>query len=363
MRIAFVHDWLITPGGSEKVLEAMLAFFPGATVYTLIYDEKAFRQSPIARHPIRTSFLQGLPWRRIGHQVFLPLMPLAIETFDLSGYDLVVSSSHAVAKGVIAPPGALHLAYVHSPMRYAWDLKGEYLKGFGRVKAFFAEALLHYLRLWDVSSAARVDHFLANSHHVARRIARAYRREARVLYPPVDVERFDWRKPREEFYLVVARLVPYKRVDLIVKAFNLLRRPLLVIGDGPEMAKIARLAGPNVRLLGRQPDELVRDLMARAKAFVYMAEEDFGIAPVEALAAGSPVVAYGRGGVGETVLHGETGWLFYEQRVEALVEAVEAFERLGTISPEVCRKRAEAFSLGEFRKNFLMILEEVGIRP
>lgn len=358
MRVAFVHEWLITPGGSEKVLEAMLAFFPKAAIFTLFYDEKAFRHSPIARHPIRTSFLQGLPWRRLGHRAFLPLMPLAVEAFDLRGYDLVVSSSHAVAKGAIAPPGALHLAYVHSPMRYAWDLKGAYLKG---PKAFLAEGLLHYLRLWDTASATRVDHFLANSRYIAKRIARAYRREAQVLYPPVEVDRFPWDKPKEDFYLVVARLVPYKRVDLIVEAFNRLSRPLFVVGDGPEKARIARLAGPKVKLLGWQPDEVVMDLMARAKAFVYLAEEDFGIAPVEAMAAGTPVVAYGRGGVGETVVHGETGWLFWEQSAEALVEAVEAFEERGPFPQEACRRRAEAFSKARFQEGFKGVLEAFGV--
>lgn len=361
MKVAFVHEWLVKPAGSEKVLEAMLSLYPGAPIHTLVYDPKGFEGSPIARHPIRTSFLDRLPLARKKYPLYLPLMPLAVESFDLSGYDLVVSSSHAVAKGVLTGPHQLHIAYVHTPIRYAWDLEGEYLRGLPPLARSLARPVLHYLRLWDQAAAARPDLLLANSRFVARRIAKVYRREAQVVYPPVDVDRFRPREDREEFYLTVSRLVPYKRVDLIVEAFRRLGRPLVVIGDGPERGRLEALARgvPNIRFLGHQPDEVVRDHMERCRAFVFAALEDFGIAPVEAMAAGAPVIAYGRGGAAESVLEGETGVFFHQQTPEALAEAVLRFEeRAAAFHPEQCRKRAEAFSRERFLREFAGVVEE-----
>lgn len=361
MRVAFVHEWLVKPAGSEKVLEAMLSLFPEAPVYTLVYDPKGFEASPIARHPVHTSFLDRLPLARRKYPLYLPLMPMAVEAFDLSGYDLVVSSAHAVAKGVITGPDQLHIAYVHTPVRYAWDLEGEYLRGLPASAKPLARLVLHYLRLWDQASALRPDLLLANSRFVARRVAKVYRREAQVLYPPVEVDRFRPREDREEFYLTVSRLVPYKRVDLIVEAFRRLERPLVVIGDGPERKRLeeAAMGVPNIRFLGRQPDAVLRNHMERCRAFVFAALEDFGIAPVEAMAAGAPVIAYGRGGVAESVVEGETGVFFPEQTPEALVEAVLRFEeKAGNFHPQRSRERAEAFSKERFLREFSKVVEE-----
>lgn len=361
MRVAFVHEWLVKPAGSEKVLEAMLSLFPEAPVYTLVYDPKGFEASPIARHPVHTSFLDRLPLARRKYPLYLPLMPMAVEAFDLSGYDLVVSSTHAVAKGVITGPDQLHIAYVHTPVRYAWDLEGEYLRGLPASAKPLARLVLHYLRLWDQASALRPDLLLANSRFVARRVAKVYRREAQVLYPPVEVDRFRPREDREEFYLTVSRLVPYKRVDLIVEAFRRLERPLVVIGDGPERKRLeeAAMGVPNIRFLGRQPDAVLRNHMERCRAFVFAALEDFGIAPVEAMAAGAPVIAYGRGGVAESVVEGETGVFFPEQTPEALVEAVLRFEeKAGNFHPQRSRERAEAFSKERFLREFSKVVEE-----
>jgi glycosyltransferase involved in cell wall biosynthesis len=287
-------------------------------------------------------------------------MPLAVESLDLSGYEVVISSTHAVAKGVRTRWDQLHISYVHTPMRYAWDLENVYLDvaGASRVMGLFARPVLHYLRMWDVATANRVDVFVANSKHVAGRIWRLYRRRARVIYPPVDVDRFIPRADREEFYVTVTRLVPYKRVDLIVRAFARLGRPLVVVGDGPELGRLRGMASANVRLVGWQPDEVVRGYLERARAFVFAAEEDFGIGPVEAQAAGAPVIAYGRGGALESVVEGETGLFFYEQTVEAVAEAVLEFERRrGQFSLERIRANAERFRKERFQREFMALVE------
>jgi glycosyltransferase involved in cell wall biosynthesis len=287
-------------------------------------------------------------------------MPLAVESLDVSGYEVVISSTHAVAKGVRTRWDQLHISYVHTPMRYAWDLENVYLDvaGASRVMGLFARLLLHYLRTWDVATANRVDVFVANSKHVAGRIWKLYRRRARVIYPPVDVDRFIPRADREEFYVTVTRLVPYKRVDLIVRAFARLGRPLVVVGDGPELRRLRGIASANVRLVGWQPDEVVRDYLERAQAFVFAAEEDFGIGPVEAQAAGAPVIAYGRGGALESVVEGETGLFFYEQSAEAVAEAVLEFERRrGQFSLERIRANAERFRKERFQREFTALVE------
>lgn len=361
MRIAFVHDWLITYGGAERVLEAMLEELPDAPIYTLVYRPAAFRSTRIVEHRVETSFLQRLPGGLRNYRLFLPVMPFAIEQFDLNEYDVIVSSSHAVAKGILTRADQVHISYVHTPIRYAWDLQFQYLRDFGfgaRLKSWVARLFLHYIRLWDRVSADRVDVFVANSRYVARRIWKSYRRRARVIYPPVDVIKFNHMRRREEFYLTVSRLVPYKRVDLIVQAFTELALPLVVIGDGPELEGLRRYAGPTVQLLGYQPDEVVRDYMERCRAFVFAAEEDFGIAPVEAQAAGAPVIAYGKGGVTETVIAGETGIFFTEQSVQALVSAVRRFEsERHTFDSERIRGSAERFSKERFQKEWSALVE------
>jgi glycosyltransferase involved in cell wall biosynthesis len=315
-RVAVVHEWLSGYFGSERVVEQILQVYPQADLFCvadfLPPDERAF----INNRPVTTSFIQRLPMARRHFRNYLALMPLAVEQFDLSAYDLVISSSHAVAKGVLTHPGQLHVSYVHTPMRYAWDLQEQYLgNGHGKgVKGALARALLHYVRMWDVRTANSVDTFVANSHFIARRIWKIYRREAAVVYPPVDVASFaiGWR--RKPFYLTVGRLVPYKRVDLIVEAFSRMPdRQLVVIGDGPELSKLRSMATSNVTMLGYQSFEVIQDHMEQARAFIFAAEEDFGITPLEAQACGTPVIAFDGGGVTETVIDGDTGMYFTEQ--------------------------------------------------
>lgn len=356
-RVALVHDWLPVYAGAERVLEQMLHLFPNADLFSLIEflppDQRAFLQG----RPVQTSFIQRLPFARRAYRYYLPLAPLAIEQFDLRGYDLVISSSYVVAKGGLTTADQLHISYVHSPIRYAWDLYFQYLEQGGLVrgpKSWLARMILHYLRLYDATTASRPDVLVANSRHVARRIWKTYRRRARVIYPPVDTTAFGPGDVKDDYYVTVSRLVPYKRVDLIVQAFaRMPKRKLVVIGDGPEMDRIARLATPNVELLGYQPFEVMRTYMQRARAFVFAAEEDFGIVPVEAMACGTPVIAYGRGGVRESVVEGETGLFFYEQTPEALCDAVERFEHLeSSLSTERICLQAERFSVARFREAF-----------
>lgn len=369
IKVALVHEWLtpLATGGSELVVQEILQHLT-ADVFALIDFESRNGDSYLYQRAIGTTFLQHLPGAARGVQKYLPLLPLAIEQLDLGAYDLIVSSSHAVAKGVLTKANQVHVSYCHAPMRYAWDLTFDYLErsraGSG-LPGWVTRYLLHRLRLWDVISANRVDYFVANSHTTAQRIWRCYRRRAEVIYPPVDCDRFSFTPDKDDFYLVVSRLVSYKRVPLIVEAFNQLGKPLVVIGEGGELAHLRQLARPNVQLLGWQPNAVVNDYMARAKAFVYGAFEDFGIAPVEAQACGTPVIAYGRGGTAETVLdlrvHADagTGILFAKQDVSALVQAVETFEALRSqIVPERVRQQALKFHPQVFRDRFLAFLEQ-----
>jgi glycosyltransferase involved in cell wall biosynthesis len=360
-RVAIAHEWLTTYAGSEKVVEQILCLFPRADIFSLVDFLPPNLRFFIQHKSVTTSFIQQLPFARQAFRQYLPLMPLAVEQFNLSAYDLVISSNHAVAKGVLTGPEQLHISYVHTPIRYAWELQHQYLQQSGLtrgVKGVLTRGVLHYLRLWDMAAANRVDCFVANSHFVARRIWKTYRRRASVIYPPVAVERFQFDRGRENFYLVVSRLVPYKRVDLAVAAFNQLGLPLVVIGDGPNWPQIQRIAGAHIELLGSQPDAVVEDLMARCKAFVFPAEEDFGITVVEAQAAGTPVIAYGRGGAIETVISGKTGILFEEQTVESLVEAIATFEAGHySFDPYHIRQNAERFSTERFREEFKAFVE------
>ena len=362
MRVAVVHEWLTSHAGSEKVVEQILQLYPEADLFSLVDFLSPEQRHFIGHRSVQTSFLQKLPLAKRMFRQYLPLMPLAVEQFDLSPYDLVISSNHAVAKGVLVAPHQLHISYVHTPIRYAWDLQHQYLQQAGLdrgPKGALTRLILHYLRLWDTASANRVDCFVANSHFVAKRIWRAYRRHATVIYPPVDVGRFDWLHPRDGFYLTVSRFVPYKRVDLTVEAFNQLGLPLVVIGDGPDRARIAAMAGPNIRLLGKQPDAVVTDHMQRCQGFIFPAEEDFGITPVEAQAAGAPVIAFGRGGVTETVSHGVTGVLFAEQTVDSLVQAVKSFDMgMYELNRDTIRRQAEKFSIDRFRSQFCDCVEQ-----
>ncbi|MEO0534947.1 MAG: glycosyltransferase family 4 protein [Cyanobacteria bacterium P01_A01_bin.123] len=356
MKIAITHEWFVTHAGSEKVVEQMLAVYPEADLFSLVDFLAADHRDFIHQKSVQTSFIQQLPFAKTHFRQYLPLMPMAVEQFDMSAYEVIISSSHAVAKGIISNPDQLHISYVHTPMRYAWDLQHQYLSQAGLTHGFkggLTRLILHYLRLWDQLSANRVDHFVANSHYIARRIQKCYRRSAQVIYPPVDIHRFRPQSDREPFYLSVARFVPYKRVDLIVQAFNQLGLPLVVIGDGPMGEQIRAIARPNIKLLGKQSDAIVEDYMQRCQAFVFAAQEDFGITVVEAQAAGAPVIAFARGGATETVIEGKTGVFFIEQTVTALVDAVQRFQKtLGNFSPELSRHQAEQFSIERFRKEF-----------
>ena len=359
MKVAIVHDWLTTWAGAEKALAELLACFPQAEIFTTVnflpQDEIPCLEGRI----IHTSFIQKLPGARKHYRRYLPLMPLAVEQFDLKGFDLILSSSHAVAKGVISDPEAVHVCYCYSPMRYAWDMQHQYLRESGNARgpvSWLMRWQLHRLRQWDYLSAQRVDHFIAISHYIERRIETFYRRKAEVIYPPVDVEKFNHERPREAFYVTASRMVPYKRIDLVIEAFNQTpERQLIVIGDGPDYAKLSALAGPNVTLLGYQPDEVLIDHLERARAFVFMAEEDFGILPVEAQAAGAPVIGYGVGGLTETTLNNVSGLWVEEQTSSALVKRIQQFEAHKgedetAFSPDVCRQTALRFATPHFTK-------------
>ncbi|MCK5374456.1 MAG: glycosyltransferase family 4 protein [Alphaproteobacteria bacterium] len=363
MKVAVVHDWLPLMGGAERVLEQILKVFPGADVYTIFdfLDDK--QRETFAPSKITTSYLNKWPWVKKYYRNLLPLCPQAIEDFDLSSYDLIVSSSHTVAKGVITGAQQTHVSYVHSPTRYAWDMMHQYLRETNMnkgIKGLIAKTLLHKFRIWDYRTANGVDYYIANSDFIRKRIWKVYRREADVIHPPVNVDLFEYNENKEDFYLSASRLVPYKRLDLIAQAFvKMPELKLKIIGDGPEMAKIRDIAkkAPNIELMGYQPNDVLKSHMQRAKAFVFAAEEDFGIIPVEAQACGTPIIAYGAGGALETVIGYEespdkaTGIFFREQTPESLVKAVTTFNKISNkINTAQCRKHAESFAPYIFRK-------------
>jgi glycosyltransferase involved in cell wall biosynthesis len=360
LRIAVVHDFLYMYAGAERVLGEILEILPQAEVFALFdFLSEKDRWFLRGRKP-HTSFLQNMPMAQEKHRSYLPLMPLAIENLDVTGYDLVISSSHLAAKGVITAPHQLHICYCHSPARFAWDLQHQYLANSGLVtgvKSWIARIILHYIRSWDVRSSNGVDIFLSNSQFVRQRIEKTYRRDATPIYPPVDVDGFSLQPIKDDFYVTASRLVPYKRVDLIAEAFaRMPDKKLVIIGDGPEMQKVRRVAGKNTTILGHQPHAVLADYLQRARGFVFAAEEDFGILPVEAQACGTPVIAYGRGGAMETVAEGRTGIFFPRQTVEELVRAIERFEHQAW-DPVVIRKHAEQFSRGAFQRSFVHEVE------
>ncbi len=374
LRVAIVHEWLEVFAGSERVLEQLIACFPQADLFAVVDFMGAKDRRFLGGRTVRTSFIQRLPFARRRFRNYLGLMPLAIEQFDLTGYDLIISSNHAVAKGVITGPEQLHVSYVHSPMRYAWDLQGRYLKESGLergLKGLYVRWLLHRLRQWDARSSAGVDLFVANSRYIAERIRKAYRREAEVLAPPVATDLFVPDGAREDFYLVASRFVPYKRIDLIVETFATMPdRRLVVVGDGTGADAVDRAAAGHANIEIRKPvggSELV-SLMRRARAFVFAAEEDFGITMAEAQSCGTPVIAYGVGGARDIVIDGDgdvrTGVLFPEQSVASLRDAVERFEREeARISPALCRENALRFAEPAFRAGFrTLVAAELGIK-
>ncbi len=368
MRYALVHEWL-TPnatGGSELVVREILKYVD-ADLYALIDFESTNPESYLYGRQIGTTFLQNFPLVSGNIQKYLPFFPLAIEQLDLRNYDIVLSSSHAVAKGILTSPSQMSVCYCHTPMRYAWDLTYDYLqrsKAGRGIAGIYTRYLLQSLRQWDVISANRVDYFIANSRHTANRIWRCYRREAEVIYPPVDTERFTYQEEKEDFFLTVSRLVSYKQIRLIVESFNQLGYPLIIIGDGPELSNLKQIAKANIIFKGTQPNEVVEEFMRKARAFVYAACEDFGIALVEAQACGTPVIAYGKGGALETVIDlrkcekSATGLLFFEQNVKSLVEAVETFLQFKhQFRAESCYLQATRFNKEIFKSRFLEFLE------
>jgi len=361
MSLAIVHEWLNVYGGSERLLAEITRAYPEATIHALIHNRKNLDGTPLGGRAVRTSFLQKIPRVEHLYRGLLPLMPLAVQSLDIRNYPVVLSISHAVAHGVVTSPEQTHIAYICTPMRYAWHLENDYLHLHHLDKPLIGPAAhltLGLLRRWDRRAAVRADHLLAISRWTADRIKDSWERDATVIYPPVDVDRFAPAKQRADFYLFVARLVPYKMTAEIIRAFNRLECPLYIVGAGPEMPRLRRLAKANIKLLGYQPDAVVTGLMNRAKAFVYMAVEDFGIAMVEAQAGGCPVIAYQRGGAQEILQAGETGLLYREQTAEALVEAVCEFEsRAASFHPEAARTNALKFSRSRFHQEFTEFLD------
>ena len=356
MKLAIVHDGLATfggRGGAEWVLTVLKDMFPDAPIYTTIYNPERMPDY-FQQFDIRPSFIQKLPFGKTKYKAYLPFMPSAIEQFDLSCYDVVLSCNHAVAKGVITPPDTLHLCYCYTPLRYAWDMYHDYMETSwkGRIARLCIPPLLTYMRMWDSFASNRVDTFIAISHYVAQRIRKYYGREAYVIYPPVDISQFTPSAMVDPYFLVVSRLEPYKRIDLAVQAFNRLGLPLIVIGDGSERTKLMSIAKQNITFLGRQSDDVVREHLARCQALIFPGEEDFGITPVEAQASGRPVIAYRGGGALETVVAEKTGQFFYPKTVDALVETVRQFDT-GKFDSQAIHRHARKFDISVFRQHML----------
>ncbi|WP_074405865.1 glycosyltransferase [Aquimarina megaterium] len=366
MKVAIIHEWITVIAGSESCFKVFTEIYPEADIFVLVSDDKSIKKLGIDPNRVNNSFIQKLPKAKTKWKNYLPLFPFAVEQFDLSEYDLIISSSHAVAKGVITNANQTHICYIYSPIRYAWDLYHQYLKEANLtkgVKAFIAKSILHYIRNWDLGTSNRVDAFIPISKYIEKRVWRTYRRESyKVIYPPVDVDAFTLEKEKEDFYLTASRIVPYKKIDLIVEAFSKIPdKKLVVIGDGPEFKKVKEKAGDNVSVLGYQDFEVLKDHMQRTKAFIFAAEEDFGIIPIEAQACGTPVLAYGKGGSLETVkgkfvdqqlTSDDTGVYFENQTVESILSAINFLEdNYDVFDPEKIRNFALKFDKELFRKN------------
>ncbi|WP_288602874.1 glycosyltransferase [uncultured Treponema sp.] len=358
MKTAIVHDWLVNYGGAERVVEQMLLLYPDADIYTLVYDEKKMGKI-FPKEKVHTSSLQKIPMAEKLYTKFLSLMPKAFEEFDLTGYDLVIASSSCCAKGVITSPTTPFIAYIHSPMRYAWDLYYDYLKNSGRLTKFFMKRWMPDIRKWDYISSQRIDTLVANSSYIARRIKKFWNRDAAVVYPPVDTDRLSISdEAAGDYFVVFSRFVPYKRIDLAISACARLNKKLIVIGSGSQEKELKLLAAScknaDIKFTGRISDSEVKAYLQKCRALIFCAEEDFGIIPVEAQACGRPIIAFGKGGALETVVNEKTGVFFEEQSVESLVKAIEEFEKLdkeNTFNPKKIREHAEKFSAENFRKN------------
>jgi glycosyltransferase involved in cell wall biosynthesis len=367
MQVALIADWLVTYAGAEKVLKELITIYPESTLFSVIDYLSNEDRAKLGNKEAITTYIQKFPGARRKYQKYLPFMPMAIEQLDVSKFNVIISSSHAVAKGVLTGPDQLHISYVHSPLRYAWDLQHQYLKetGLGKgIKGTIAKYLLHKMRIWDLRTANGVDHFIANSNFIARRIKKVYGREADVIYPPVDISRFTLNEDKSNYYLTASRMVPYKKMNIIVEAFaSMPDKKLVVIGDGSEMAKIKSKATSNVEILGYQKDEVLTLHMQKAKAFIFAAEEDFGISPVEAQACGTPVIAYGKGGTLETIrplgAEDPSGIHFYEQTAQAIKDAVVKFENnLEQFTPHNCRNNSLRFGEERFRSELENYISE-----
>lgn len=364
MKVAIVQEWLVTVGGSDKVVKAILDVFPDADIYTLVAKKEVCDELGIPWEKVHTSFIQKMPLGTEKHRAYLPLFPFAIEQFDLRGYDVVISSSHCVAKGVLTKADQLHICYCHSPIRYCWDMYNEYLeeshldKGF---KSWLVRLMLHPIRQFDAIAGSRVDYYISNSDYVGQRIRKTYRRKATTIHPNIDISNFELCNDKKEYYLASSRLVAYKKIDTIIEAFNQMPdKKLVVIGGGPNLEAYRKLANDNVIVMGYQPFDVLKDKMQHAKAFVFAADEDFGMIPIEAQSCGTPVIAYGHGGSLETVNGGKTGLFFNEQTPEAIVEAVNRFEAMGSqpFTPADCRQWAEGFSEERFKREIKEFVEE-----
>lgn len=364
MKVAIVQEWLVTVGGSDKVVKAILDVFPDADIYTLVAKKEVCDELGIPWEKVHTSFIQKMPLGTKKHRAYLPLFPFAIEQFDLRGYDVVISSSHCVAKGVLTKADQLHICYCHSPIRYCWDMYNEYLeeshldKGF---KSWLVRLMLHPIRQFDAIAGSRVDYYISNSDYVGQRIRKTYRRKATTIHPNIDISNFELCNDKKEYYLASSRLVAYKKIDTIIEAFNQMPdKKLVVIGGGPNLEAYRKLAKDNVIVMGYQPFDVLKDKMQHAKAFVFAADEDFGMIPIEAQSCGTPVIAYGHGGSLETVNGGKTGLFFNEQTSEAIVEAVNKFESMGSqpFAPADCRQWAEGFSEERFKREIKEFVEE-----
>lgn len=364
MKVAIVQEWLVTVGGSDKVVKAILDVFPDADIYTLVAKKEVCDELGIPWEKVHTSFIQKMPLGTKKHRAYLPLFPFAIEQFDLRGYDVVISSSHCVAKGILTKADQLHICYCHSPIRYCWDMYNEYLeeshldKGF---KSWLVRLMLHPIRQFDAIAGSRVDYYISNSDYVGQRIRKTYRRKATTIHPNIDISNFELCNDKQEYYLASSRLVAYKKIDTIIEAFNQMpEKKLVVVGGGPNLEAYRKLAKDNVTVIGYQPFDVLKEKMQHAKAFVFAADEDFGMIPIEAQSCGTPVIAYGHGGSLETVNGGKTGLFFNEQTPEAIVEAVNKFESMGSqpFAPADCRQWAEGFSEERFKREIKEFVEE-----
>lgn len=357
MKVAIVHYWLVGMRGGEKVVEELCKLFPEADIYTLVVDRNAL-SAEILQHTIHTSFLQHIGGAK-HYQKMLPLMPFALEAFDLTDYDIVISSEAGPAKAIVTRPDAVHICYCHSPMRYLWDCAPQYLNAAGRLSRLMMYLTFPMLRQWDVTSAARVDYFLANSAFVAKRIQKFYRRDAVVIHPPVSVERFSISDVVEDYYLCAGQITPYKKVEMAVEACTLMNRRLIVLGSGATK-KLKAQAGPLVKFYDRVDDMTMAHHFSHCRALLYPGVEDFGIVPLEVMASGRPVIAYGRGGIMETAVHGKTAWIYDEQTVDGLVDAIVSFEsHMHMFSPREIRKHAQTFNPDRFSREMSSFVESI----